>query len=85
MRIIHISINIQRMVSDPKRNAAPDAESPPLSSQGQSGDQDNAIQSFSRMLKSEDLLKGASEVGIQHGDAIYRLMRTKSGKLILKK
>jgi hemin uptake protein HemP len=39
----------------------------------------------SRILQSEDLLQGEREILIQHGDRQYRLISTKSGKLILNK
>lgn len=38
-----------------------------------------------RSLRSEDLLQGAREVLIQHGQEMYRLRLTKAGKLILNK
>jgi hemin uptake protein HemP len=38
-----------------------------------------------RSVRSEDLLQGAKEVLIQHGQEIYRLRLTKAGKLILNK
>ncbi|RCS52940.1 hemin uptake protein HemP [Bremerella cremea] len=38
-----------------------------------------------RTIASEDILAGDKEIWIQHGDAIYRLCETKSGKLILQK
>lgn len=38
-----------------------------------------------RTILSSDLLQGAREVQIQHGEAIYRLLLTRSGKLILNK
>lgn len=38
-----------------------------------------------RTIASEEILAGEKEVWIQHGDAIYRLCETKSGKLILQK
>jgi len=38
-----------------------------------------------RVIASENLLAGEKEVWITHGDAIYRLCETKSGKLILQK
>ena len=36
-----------------------------------------------KILKSEDLFQGSREVLILHGDFLYRLQITKSGKLIL--
>jgi hemin uptake protein HemP len=36
-------------------------------------------------IRSEDLFQGRIEVLIAHGDEIYRLRRTRSGKLILQK
>ncbi|QDU73345.1 hypothetical protein Pan97_03150 [Bremerella volcania] len=38
-----------------------------------------------RTIQSEEIMAGEKEVWIQHGDAIYRLCETKSGKLILQK
>lgn len=38
-----------------------------------------------RTLLSQDLLQGQVEVLISHGDEIYRLRLTRSGKLILQK
>ncbi len=38
-----------------------------------------------RILKSEEIFCGASEVMIAHKKDIYRLMITKAGKLILNK
>ncbi len=38
-----------------------------------------------RLLRSEELLQGDTEVLIVHGDSTYRLRQTKSGKLILNK
>ncbi|MBI1249671.1 hemin uptake protein HemP [bacterium] len=38
-----------------------------------------------RTIPSEDILAGEKEIWIQHGEAIYRLCETKSGKLILQK
>ena len=38
-----------------------------------------------RTISSEDILAGEKEIWIQHGEAIYRLCETKSGKLILQK
>jgi hemin uptake protein HemP len=38
-----------------------------------------------RLLSSVDLLLGAREVEIQHGNAVYRLGLTSMGKLILTK
>ena len=35
--------------------------------------------------QSEDLFHGQREIVIQHGDLIYRLRRTRQGKLILHK
>lgn len=37
------------------------------------------------LLRSEDLLQGRSEVWIEHGDEVYRLRLTSSGKLYLTK
>jgi hemin uptake protein HemP len=37
------------------------------------------------VLRSEDLLGRGGEVAIRHGSEIYRLRRTRSGKLILTK
>lgn len=38
-----------------------------------------------RMIKSDELFSGASELVIQHQQAFYRLIITKAGKLILNK
>jgi hemin uptake protein HemP len=38
-----------------------------------------------RLVPSEELLRGGREVLIQHADEIYRLRVTRSGKLILHK
>ncbi|WDI44168.1 hemin uptake protein HemP [Bremerella sp. P1] len=38
-----------------------------------------------RTIASEEIMAGEKEVWIQHGDAVYRLCETKSGKLILQK
>lgn len=38
-----------------------------------------------RMVRSEELLQGQSELLIQHGQEVYRLRLTRSGKLILGK
>jgi hemin uptake protein HemP len=38
-----------------------------------------------RTLRSEDLLQGAKEVLIAHGEETYRLRLTRNGKLILHK
>ena len=38
-----------------------------------------------RVLDSEELFRGSREIVIQHGDRQYRLLVTKSGKLILNK
>lgn len=38
-----------------------------------------------RTISSEELLAGRREVWIQHGDSLYRLCETKTGKLILQK
>ena len=37
------------------------------------------------LLRSEDLFEGQREVFIRHGDDLYRLRITRSGKLILHK
>ncbi|GAA4429557.1 MULTISPECIES: hemin uptake protein HemP [Bremerella] len=44
-----------------------------------------APQFTKRTIQSEEIMAGEKEVWIQHGDAIYRLCETKSGKLILQK
>jgi hemin uptake protein HemP len=36
-----------------------------------------------RTLDSDELLQGGSEVAIRHNGRLYRLSRTRSGKLIL--
>lgn len=38
-----------------------------------------------RVLNSEELLRGQTEVLIRHGEQFYRLRQTRSGKLILQK
>ena len=38
-----------------------------------------------RIIESRDLLRGAKEAWIRHGEAMYRLLVTKQGKLILNK
>lgn len=38
-----------------------------------------------RIIQSEEIMAGEKEVWIQHGDSVYRLCETKSGKLILQK
>lgn len=38
-----------------------------------------------RTFESQDLFDGASEVGIEHDGALYRLKITRQGKLILNK
>ncbi|MEX0793950.1 MAG: hemin uptake protein HemP [Pirellulaceae bacterium] len=38
-----------------------------------------------RTISSEEILAGRREVWIQHGDSLYRLCETKTGKLILQK
>ncbi len=38
-----------------------------------------------RTISSDELLAGEKEVWILHGEAMYRLCETKSGKLILQK
>ncbi len=38
-----------------------------------------------RTIRSEDLLGGEKEVVIVHEDQLYRLRRTRNGKLILQK
>jgi hemin uptake protein HemP len=38
-----------------------------------------------RIINSEDLLEGRRELWIEHGDDMYRLRRTSSGKLYLTK
>ena len=37
------------------------------------------------VYESSDLFRGASEIGIEHDGAIYRLKITRQGKLILNK
>jgi hemin uptake protein HemP len=37
------------------------------------------------ILRSEDLLQGRRELWIEHGDEMYRLRLTRSGKLYLTK
>lgn len=38
-----------------------------------------------REIGSEELLRGSKEILIRHGEEIYRLRLTRSGKLILQK
>lgn len=38
-----------------------------------------------RVVRSEDILSGNSEILIRHGNEIYRLRLTRAGKLILTK
>ena len=45
----------------------------------------SSMPSAPRTVRSEDLLQGAREVLIQHGQEMYRLRLTKAGKLILNK
>ncbi len=45
----------------------------------------NKNQKNEKILNSEDIFTGAREVLIRHKDEIYRLMITKTGKLILNK
>lgn len=50
------------------------------------GDQRNMMKAVTvRELKSEDLLLGAAEILIRHGQDQYRLRSTSKGKLILTK
>jgi len=37
------------------------------------------------IVRSDELLRGARELWIEHGDTMYRLRRTSSGKLYLTK
>ncbi len=46
--------------------------------------QDNSPM-MKRTISSEEIMAGEKEIWIQHGDSIYRLCETKSGKLILQK
>jgi hemin uptake protein HemP len=53
-------------------------------------DRDHAMESGSpagepRTLRSEDLLQGEKEIVIVHENQLYRLRRTRNGKLILQK
>lgn len=41
--------------------------------------------SRARIVRSEELLQGQSEMFIVHGNQIYRLLRTRNDKLILQK
>lgn len=41
--------------------------------------------SRSRIVSSEELLQGQSEMFIVHGSQVYRLLRTRNDKLILQK
>ncbi|HTN73760.1 MAG TPA: hemin uptake protein HemP [Pirellulaceae bacterium] len=38
-----------------------------------------------RIVRSEELLQGARELWVEHGDEMYRLRLTRSGKLYLTK
>ncbi len=38
-----------------------------------------------RVIESAELLQGESEVLIRHGDEVYRLRQTRTGKLLLYK
>ena len=38
-----------------------------------------------RTVRSEDLLRGDKEIAILHENQLYRLRRTRNGKLILQK
>lgn len=62
----------------------PDAPSPPDSEghdrPASSGDADRPL-----VIPSEQVLQGRREVWIQHGDEMYRLRVTSSGKLYLSK
>ena len=40
---------------------------------------------FPRVVRSEEILQGETEVQIVHLDKVYRLRRTRNGKLILQK
>lgn len=44
-----------------------------------------AFQEKTRFIDSKDLLGGQKEAWIRHGEAVYRLLVTKQGKLILNK
>ena len=44
-----------------------------------------AAEANARRMTSEELFGAELEVEIKHGDAVYRLRRTSSGKLILTK
>ena len=47
--------------------------------------QDNTTVSNAAVYDSADLFKGTTEIGIEHGGAVYRLKITRQGKLILNK
>jgi hemin uptake protein HemP len=65
-----------------KRQAV--AQIPPEENpEGISGKEDTEIQM--RVIRSEDILSGNSEILIRHGSEIYRLRLTRAGKLILTK
>lgn len=57
--------------------SSPDAETPAISA--------DSAQPAVRRLSSADLLQGEREIHIAHGDQVYRLRVTRSGKLILQK
>lgn len=44
-----------------------------------------AADAATRMVESEEILQGAQELIIKHQGAVYRLRRTRNGKLILHK
>lgn len=47
--------------------------------------QNSTTVSNAAVYDSEDLFKGTTEIGIEHGGAVYRLKITRQGKLILNK
>lgn len=48
-------------------------------------DLNNLPNTTEKVIQSEDLLQGARELVIKHGDEVYRLRLTNQGKLILTK
>ncbi|HEY1067466.1 MAG TPA: hemin uptake protein HemP, partial [Pirellulales bacterium] len=43
------------------------------------GEAPPAVIGSARLVKSEDILQGSSEIFIQHGQQVYRLRQTKTG------
>lgn len=51
----------------------------------QAAEENCAAPLHKRTIASAEIMAGEKEIWIQHGDSIYRLCETKSGKLILQK